>query len=91
MKSYLIILSLKFPDNAYPELFAYVKSANLWSRPNTNTWIIKTSASIDILRNGLKEKIGPEDSVLVLEILPSTPWASFNIPRSITDWMKKYL
>lgn len=90
MKSYLIIFKLGLPEATYTNLIAYLKTAKYWARPFDSIWIIKATIDAAKLRDGIREKINPDDKVLVTTI-PNNDWATFNISKEVTDWMRNSL
>ncbi len=92
MKSYIITLQLGYPENTYTNLASYLQSSSFWARPMQNIWIIKTSRSSAEIRNGINTRININlgDKVLVAKI-ENIDWATNNIDKIVTDWMKNNL
>ncbi|MEK7636972.1 MAG: hypothetical protein AAB402_01090 [Patescibacteria group bacterium] len=90
MKSFLISYQLSYTENSYPNLIAYLKTASQWARPCANTWIIKTPIDIAQIRDGIRDRIKSVDKVMVIEV-PNSNWATFNISKDVTDWMRRNL
>lgn len=89
MKSYIIILQLGYPETSYTALINYIKSASLWAHPMNNVWIIKTPKTSAEIRDGvaLNINIGLGDKVAVIAV-QSADWATNNVDKAVTDWMK---
>ena len=90
MKSYLIILQLGFSELSYSRLISYIKTANSWAHPMPFIWVIKTSVDIASVRDGVKSRINVSDRAFLVEVSNSM-WATSNISKSVTDWMKNNL
>lgn len=89
MNTYLVILKLVSQEDLYTNLVTFLKSGSSWARPMPNTWFIKTSSSVSDIRDGIKSRIGTQDSVLVIKV--SGTWATSIISKAVTDWMKTHL
>lgn len=89
MKAYIITLQLVYQENTYVNLITYLKSSFVWARPMANVWIIKTPKDATEIRNGINTRInlGLGDRVLVMNV-QSFDWATNNIDKIVTDWMK---
>lgn len=90
MKSYLIVYQLNAPESAYSDLIAYLKTAAQWARPTESTWLIKADVDVAKVRDGIKERIKPSDRAMVIEVVNNN-WATFNVLKPVTDWMKTAL
>ena len=90
MKSYIIILQLGYQENLYVNLMNYLKSSTFWARPMNNVWIIKTSKTSAEIRDGVANSINIKlgDKVAVIAV-QSADWATNNIDKNVTEWMKK--
>jgi len=87
MKSYLIVYQLTLSESAYGSLVAYLKTAPYWARPLPSTWFIKTTTEVSLIRDGIMRRINNNDKVLVMEINKAS-WATFNISKEVTDWIR---
>lgn len=90
MKTYLIICQASLPESSYYGLASYLKTAPQWAKPFANTWIVKTTADISVVRDGVRERTFKIDKILVTEIAGSN-WATFNVSQEVTNWMKNNL
>ena len=90
MKSYLIIYQISGSESNYTSLIAYLKTAPQWARPIPGVWVVKTTSTAALLRDGVKSRIGPNDKVLVT-LMPNSDWGTSNISKEVTDWMKNNL
>ncbi len=86
MKTYLIIYQLSVAESAYANLIAYIKTATYWAKPFNSAWLIKTDVDVAKIRDGLRERIGPNDKIIVIEV-PNKNWGSYNISAEVTKWM----
>lgn len=73
----------------YTKLIEYLKSHQSWAKPLKSSFFVKTALSASQLRDGIKAHIDANDSVLVAPVTGN--WASSNIPKDVTDWLKKNL
>lgn len=90
MKSYLIIYKLGLPESTYTGLIAYLMTSKYWARPFNSVWIIKATIDAAKLRDGVRERINPDDKVLVIAI-SNNDWATSGVSKEVTDWMKNSL
>ncbi len=86
MNSYVVLLKLTMPESSYTNLETYLKTADSWAKPMSNVWIIKTSVDASTLRDGVKSRIYNIDQTIILSL--DKYWATSNVSREITDWMK---
>lgn len=71
----------------YTKLIDYIKSFGIWAKPLESVWLIKTNMSAVDLVNQIRSVTYPNDKILVIEI--TNNWASFNISREVSDWMRQ--
>jgi hypothetical protein len=90
MKTYIIVLQLNAPEASYVNLTNYLQTASYWARPYAFTWLIKATIDAAKLRDGVRERIAPNDKVIIMAIA-NNDWGSYNIPKEVTDWMKNNL
>lgn len=90
MKSYIVVLKLNFSEDTYLNLINYFKTASYWAKPLPNVWFIKTNRMSSELRDGIMSRITNTDKVLVIAV-NNSDWASYNLDKVITDWMKSDL
>ena len=89
MKTFLISYDLGVPEthSDYVSLSNYLKSLyTLWARPVKSVWIIKSDKDAAQIRDEIKLALDSNDKLIVVEI--SGNWATYNISKEITDWMK---
>ena len=87
MNTYIIILKLTSQEDLYTNLISFLRSGVTWARPLPGIWMIKTTTNTAEVRNGIKSRIGAQDSVMVIDI-SKKGWATSNITKTVTDWMK---
>lgn len=73
----------------YSRLITYIKSFSNWAKPLESLWLVKTNLTSAQLRDELRKVVDANDKILVIEI--TNNWASFNISKEVTDWMKNGL
>lgn len=71
----------------YDDLISYLKSHESWAKPLASSFLVKTQLSTSGLRDGIKEHVDANDSVLVVAV-DEQNWASFGISKKVTEWMK---
>ena len=68
----------------YADLITYLKSHQSWAKPLASSFLVKTELTASGLRDGIKEHVDANDSVLVVTV-NEQHWASFKInKRSLT-------
>lgn len=90
MGIYLISFQMTEAEERYQSMVAAVKGFNLWARITRTTWCIKaenkTTAEV---RATLKDRCPLQASErLFIVNITNSPWASSNIPKEVTDWLK---
>lgn len=51
-------------------------------------WIVYTTKEVVEIRDAIKSRVRNEDSIIVVDITDKD-WATSNISKAVTDWMKK--
>lgn len=74
----------------YSKLIEYLKSHESWAKPLKSSFFVKTSLTAGQLRDGIKQYIDSNDSVVVVTVT-GQGWGSYNIPADVAEWMKKNL
>lgn len=89
MKYVLIAYDLKRPGRNYSELYDKIKSFGDWMHPMESVWVIhvKDETTLKDVREGLKEKMDNNDSILVVDI--SNAAYSGWLSTSFWEWFKK--
>lgn len=91
MKTYLISYDLINPETLpeYIRLFNTIKSATFWAKPLESVWLVKTTLSSVQIRDELVKVIDANDKIMIIEV--TNNWATFNLPKEVTDWMQQRL
>lgn len=74
----------------YTKLIEYLKSHQSWAKPLKSSFFVKTELTAEQLRDGIMAHIDANDSALVVTVTGQS-WASFRIPKDVTDWLNKNL
>ncbi len=74
----------------YDKLTTYLKSHNGWARPVRSSFFVDTELTAGELRDGIKTVIDGNDVVMVVT-LNERSWGSFNVPKTVTDWLRAHL
>ncbi len=92
MNTYLISYDLTLPEtySDYKTLIDYIKSYSKWAKPLKSVWLIKTDKTIAQVRDEIRSKVDSNDKILVINITHKG-WGTFNVSKSVTDWMKNNL
>jgi len=87
MKQYVVIF-----DNVTAEkrdaVINKIKSFGAWARISETVWYLRTNSSITAVRDAIFPEGNDECRVFVVEVT-SAPWASYNLSREVTDWLKE--
>ena len=90
MKTFLICFELS-NNQRETELVSLIKESDSWARIMDNIWCVrdddKTTAEI---RERITSRVPIYESerLMVFNITGSA-WASFNLPKQVTEWLKK--
>lgn len=86
MSVYIISYDL-IKDKDYKELITEIKSLTTWAKPLESFWLVKTDLTASVIRDRLKAKLDKDDKLIIIET--GAWWATSNISKEVTDWMKK--
>lgn len=75
----------KFED--YEDLIGYIKSLGSCAKPLYSVWFVDTNKTVTEIRDGAKRHINSNDKIFVAEWDTESGWASYNLPKSVTDWL----
>lgn len=91
MKTYIISYDLIGSETLldYRKLIDIIKTVDYWAKPLKSVWLVKTNLSSEQIRNELMKVVDSNDKLLVIEV--TNNWASFGLPKEVTDWMKQGL
>lgn len=92
MKTLLISYDLRVPETSedYKKLIKYIKSFGTWAKPLYSVWLVKTDKTCAMVRDEIKKETDSNDRTLVIEVT-GADWATTNVDKEVTDWMKKNL
>lgn len=76
----------KFED--YEDLIGYIKSLGSCAKPLYSVWFVDTNKTVTEIRDGAKRHIDSNDKIFVAEWDTESGWASYNLPKSVTDWLR---
>ena len=76
----------KFED--YEDLIRYIKSLGSWAKPLYSVWLVDTDKTASEIRDGAMRHIDNNDKLFVAEWNTDSGWASYNLPKSVTDWLR---
>lgn len=85
-KSYIISYDLIGPERDYESLISKIKSYGTWAKALESVWLIRSTKSSSEIRDDLKSVIDSNDKLLIIE--NSGGWATRNISKSVTEWIR---
>ena len=88
-KTYLIGYDLNKSGQDYKTLIEEIKKLGTWWRCLDSTWLIKSSASAEIIRNHLMKFIDKNDELLVIGVTGEAAWTGFG--DECSKWLKNNL
>lgn len=90
MKTYLISYDLIKPEDDvdYTSLINYIKSGfNGWAKLMKSTWLVRTNEDVSTVRTNLRQKMDTNDKLVVIDVSGSN-WGTFNVSKTVTQWMQ---
>lgn len=86
-KSISISYDLRNPGRDYDTLYSAIKDVgSTWAHPLESMWIVVTSKTCAQVRDVLSKVVDQNDQLLIADFGPN--WASWNISKDVTDWLK---
>ncbi len=83
------LITFEVEDGLRTSLENQIKDLGAWARITPNTWcILSDDKNTIIIRDALKKVVGDNDRLFVINITDS-PWASFCVPKEVTNWLKE--
>lgn len=89
MNLYLITFSIE-DKGRNRSMIEYIKEYGQWARITPSSWCIKAEdLKTAEIRDNLNSKLPLQEGerLMVLNITNSA-WASYNVPKSVADWLK---
>lgn len=90
MAAHLITYDLSQPGRNYDKLIAAIKRFPGWCHVTESTWMVSTTSSSAVVRDELKSALDANDKLIAVEVTSSS-WASWNLPATVVEWLKKHL
>lgn len=81
----LITYDLNKPHKDYPKLFEGIRSYGSYAHALDSVWLVKTDSTVGQIRDHLKQFIDSNDQLKVVRV---SDWATFNLSKEVTDWLK---
>lgn len=82
------LVTFEIEDELRPSLIEQLKRLGSWARITANTWcVMSDDKNTVIIRDALKDAVGENGRLFVVNITDSA-WASYCIPKEVTDWLK---
>lgn len=89
MNLYLITFQITDPERM-TTMINCIKEYGLWARITNSTWYIKTDNTTTAeIRDNLNSKcpLNNTERLMVVNVT-NAPWASYYLPKEVTDWIK---
>ncbi len=87
MNTFLISFSLN-NEELQQNILKEIQSFDMWARVLPYTWILKSPETAGEIRTKLSSSINGDGKILVMRIT-NTSWATYDILKEVTDWMKQ--
>lgn len=87
MKQYIVIFDNVTAAN-HDAVINKIKSFGGWARISETVWYIRTNSSITTIRDAIYPEGNEDCKVFVVEVT-SASWASYNLTKEVTDWLKE--
>ena len=88
MKTYMIGYDLHAGQN-YAELEDAIKNLGNWWHCLDSTWLVKSNATAEQIRNVLQMHIHSDDRLLVVQLIRDAAWTGFT--KQCADWLRENL
>lgn len=83
-----LLVTFEVAEDRRNSLIEQLKGLGSWARITANTWcVLSDDKNTVIIRDALKEAVGDNGRLFVVNITDSA-WASYCIPKEVTDWLK---
>lgn len=76
----------KFED--YEDLIRYIKSLGSCAKPLYSVWFVDTDKTVSEIIDGAMRHIDSNDKIFVAKWSIVSGWASYNLPKSVVDWLR---
>lgn len=86
MKSFIISYDLIGPNRNYDNLYEAIRAYGTYAKITESLWSISSSSNSASIRDNLKSILDENDKLIVMELQGN--WATSNIPKAVTDWLK---
>jgi len=92
MKVFMISYDLGVPETSadYKLIKDHIeKNYSLWAKPLQSQWLVAVNdlTTATQVRDNIKKLLDTNDKVFVVQI-ETVQWASYNLPKKVTDWLK---
>lgn len=84
-----ITYDLSAPGRDYTKLYEAIKAYGTWSHIAESVWLVVTDKTTTEIRDALKKTVDSNDRLIVFQL--TSGWASLNVPKNHTDWLKLHL
>lgn len=86
MNTLIITYQLDNSTADYSKIATVVQKYEFWNKPFNRTWLIRTRCTPIEVRNTLRDAIGGEGRILVMDVSKSA-WATSNVPVATNEWL----
>ena len=88
MAIYLASIDLKTVGRDYGVLYAYLKTIDA-HQAQASAWLIETVEPLRVLSDHLLGFLDGNDSLLLIEVAPTTAWAATHLVEQTGEWLKQ--
>jgi autonomous glycyl radical cofactor GrcA len=88
MSNYVVSYDL-IEDKNYEAIIEKIKSLGSWAKPLESFWLLDSSKSASEIRDLLQTVVDQDDKIIVIQL--GDYWATNNISKEVTKWMKKHI
>ncbi len=83
-----LLVTFEVEEDSRNTVIEQLKNLGSWARITANTWCVTSDDKNTVMiRDALKEAVGVYGRVFVVDITDSA-WASYGIPKEVTNWLK---
>jgi hypothetical protein len=89
MKTYLVACNLHSPGEAYETLIDLLQRSWNGRRIGNNIWIVEVEDRAVRALEQLTPLVGPDDSVVMIEVVPGADWGKLEGPTGWLNWLQE--
>ena len=74
-------------DKDYEKIIEKIKTYGTWAHAEESLWFVESEKEAPEMRDELKSCMDENDKLIVIRV--TLPWASSNLLKNVTDWLKE--